>query len=216
MLDAPLREVGDVSVEAGRANTQMGWYRLATQIVAGHTVLDAGCGLGFGTQELARLASCAEGQDLDPRLAKPGVHIQPLTELADKSFDYVVSIDVVEHVPDDAGFVRELARIARLGVLLTTPLSCLGRDIWPYHIREYRAREFLDLISPLGDVSYFLGSQSGEEIFEIRRPWHFWTRDFLVNNRLTNVPFRAVQKLLPPSLRYNAHQGALIRLRSSS
>jgi SAM-dependent methyltransferase len=209
----PAREVGDASVEAGRAASQMGWYRLAAKtIVPGRSVLDAGCGLGAELDELARTASQALGQELDPRLARDGVTIGPVEAIPDKSYDIVVSVDVVEHVPDDAAFIANLARIARIAVFVTTPLSFHGRPIWPYHIREYRASQFLHLLAPFGRLTYFIGSPSGSEIYPVRSMVYFNIIDGLVNSPVTNLPFRAFQKLLPKRLRYHAHQGALIHI----
>jgi SAM-dependent methyltransferase len=207
------REVGDVSVEAGRARGQLGWYRFAARIAAGHTVLDAGCGLGYGLTELRRM-STATGQDLDPRLLRDGILIAPIEEIPSKSFDFVVSVDVVEHVAKDKEFVCQLARIAKLGIFLTTPLSFYKRPLWPYHIREYRAHEFLDLLYGHGKVIFFTGDQAGNRINQINMRY-FWTIDALINSRITNIPFRAVQKLFPSRFRYNGHQGALVWLQTS-
>jgi SAM-dependent methyltransferase len=205
-----IREVGDVSVEAGRASSQMGWYRYAADnIVNGKTVLDVGCGLGSGLEALREAAKEAHGQDLDPRLKRDGVVIGPLSEIGDLSYDVVVCIDVVEHVEDDRGFIKELSRIARDALFLTTPLSCWGRKVWPYHVREYRAREFRGLL-PDGELTYMIGTPSGDERYEVRTRW-FSLLDRAINFPPTNLPVRAAQKLLPRRLRYNAHQAVLVR-----
>jgi len=207
------RQVGDISVDAGRASTQIGWYRFAArQVTAGRTVIDIGCGLGTGLKELQATALKAVGQDLDPRLEREDIVISPIEDIPSKSYDVVVSVDVVEHVPEDSGFLRQLARIAKQAVFLTTPLSVLGREIWPYHIREYKAREFMALVAPVGRVTYYKGTPSGSEIYEVRNMQYFWMIDSLINSPLFNLPFRAGQKILPKRLRYNAHQAALIEL----
>jgi SAM-dependent methyltransferase len=209
----PQRQIGDVSTDAGRAPTQIGWYRFAAQTIAhGRTVLDVGCGLGHGLAELRTTAATAMGQDLDPRLECNGIIIGDIDSIPDKSFDVVISIDVVEHVSEDAAFVRHLARVARYALFLTTPLSSYGRAIWPYHVREYRAKEFVNLMTPLGQLTYFIGSPSGTEIFRVRSMEYFWALDYLINSRIFNAPFRAAQKMLPHRLRYNAHQAVLIQL----
>jgi SAM-dependent methyltransferase len=214
-MSTAFREIGDVSVDAGRASSQMGWYRYAADhIVPGKTVLDVGCGLGNGLALLRETAKEARGQDLDPRLAQPGVIIGPPSEIPNRSYDVVVSIDVVEHVEDDTGFVRDLCRIARDTVFLTTPLSAYGRPLWPYHLREYRAREFIDLLTPLeAEMTYLIGNPSGDERYHPGR--FFWVLDGLMNNPATNILIRAAQKLLPRRLRFNAHQAAVLSLRNA-
>lgn len=207
------RAIGDVSLAAGRAATQMGWYRFAAEnFASGNDVLDVGCGLGEGLKELRRKAKTAQGQEIDENLNGEGIIIGKIEQIKDKSFDVVISIDVVEHVPDDRNFVINLARIARKTLFLTTPLSALGREIWPYHIREYRPKELIDLVSDLGNVMYYKGTPSGSEIYPLKNMDFFWITDRLINNSITNIPFRAVQKLLPKKLRYNAHHAVKIDL----
>lgn len=178
----------------------------------GRTVLDAGCGLGHGLGELRSTAAKAIGQDLDPRLKAEGILIGGLEELPAKSYDVVVSIDVIEHVGDDEAFLCHLSRIAKEMVFLTTPLSVHGRARWPYHVREYRAQEFLRIVRPFGDVTYYVGTSSGSQIFEVSHMAYFRLIDGLINSPLFNLPVRAAQKLLPRRLRYHAHQAALIRI----
>jgi SAM-dependent methyltransferase len=102
----------------------------------GSTVLNLGSGPFFELPELGSVKKSFTLADIDPRaieLAKE-IHgtqiadaavIQPNAPLpfADESFDMVVSMDVVEHVPDPLPWLRETARVLRPnGVLfLTTP-----------------------------------------------------------------------------------------------
>ena len=79
------------------------------------SVLDVGCGLGKGTDILRRTALNADGQDLDSQLSAIGAISKPLAEFPEKSYDIVVSIEVVEHVEDPKEFILQLARIARKG-----------------------------------------------------------------------------------------------------
>lgn len=207
-----VREVGDVSADAGRGPGQIGWYRFAADLVAGHSVIDIGCGLGKGLEVLRTKASQVTGQDLDERLAGPGIIILPVSAIPDKSHDFVTCIDVVEHVNEDKEFVRQLARIARKGVVMTTPLSSRFRKIWPYHVREYTFEQFVDLCSPLGRCRYWKGSPSGDRSYAIDSISRFLMMRRLYGNTLMNVPIRALQKLLPQSWRNHAHQAVLIRL----
>lgn len=74
--------------------------------------------------------------------------------IADDCFDVVVSSHVIEHVPDDYEYARELARLVRPGghVYLETPLRLAGgwyfrrspEAGWvldPTHLREYRTQD---------------------------------------------------------------------------
>jgi SAM-dependent methyltransferase len=79
------------------------------------------------------------------------------TPFPDRSFDQIVIVDFLEHIPDDRGFVRELARILRPGGTLIVnvphlkPRSLLNRfrhrigltDAWHGHLRPGYDREGL-------------------------------------------------------------------------
>jgi len=95
--------------------------------------LDAGCGEGFVAERLLttspglRLTGC----DFNPaavRLAaakNPGGAFVSASLLAlpfaDDGFDVVGCFEVLEHLPDPAAALRELARVARRAVVLSVP-----------------------------------------------------------------------------------------------
>lgn len=212
LTERTYRIAGDDSVEAGRHPGQMGWYHLAATFAAGKTVLDVGCGMGMGLRALRAAAKSAMGQDMDERLASTDVVVEPISRFPDKSYDLVVCVDVIEHVEEDRDFLADLCRIARDSVFVSTPLSYAGRKIWPYHVREYRAREFLDLIRPHGKSDIFIGSPTGEESYPLKSTGWWLTLNDLINHPLTNRPARVVQKFLPRRWRNHAHQAALIHV----
>jgi SAM-dependent methyltransferase len=209
-----VRSVGDVSVDAGRGPGQLAWYRFASRFIAGKTVLDAGCGLGMGLDILRKHALGAAGQDLDPRLARQDVTIGPLENIPSKSVDVVVSIDVIEHVPDDAGFVRQLGRIARQAVFVTTPNWTITRCTWPYHLREYTPLEFETLLRQIGKVQLYKGNGAGTLVHPVR-----YRRAYHALNRLRQFPLTAFSTrcfsrfLLPEPARLHSHNAALITVR---
>lgn len=110
-------------------------YQKASEYVSGKRVLDAGCGVGYGTQILARAgAELAVGVDLGPealdyaRLHYPAVKAEyrqmDLTSLQwdDGTFDVAVAFGVLER--SQAGrILSELRRVVRPGglVLISTP-----------------------------------------------------------------------------------------------
>lgn len=69
----------------------------------------------------------------------------------DGSFDLVLATDIIEHVDDDAGALREITRITKPGgkVLITVPAfqSLWGlQDDVSHHKRRYRARQVMNLV----------------------------------------------------------------------
>jgi SAM-dependent methyltransferase len=88
-------------------------------------VLDNGCGVGEYLGRLARGAGAAHGVELESSRARAAAgRAAPASVLvaagerlpyADRSFDLVLSHEVVEHVDDDRAVLAEIARVLRPG-----------------------------------------------------------------------------------------------------
>lgn len=91
--------------------------------LAGHRVLEAGCGTGLILERIAATGREAVGVDLSPgmlaRARERGLTVveASLTDLPfeDAGFDTVVSFKVLAHVPDIRRALRELSRVTRPG-----------------------------------------------------------------------------------------------------
>jgi 2-polyprenyl-3-methyl-5-hydroxy-6-metoxy-1,4-benzoquinol methylase len=66
-----------------------------------------------------------------------------LTGIADNTFDFAVTFQVIEHIQDDKTFIKEIHRVLKPGgmLLLTTPNRPMSLTRNPWHIREYTAAE---------------------------------------------------------------------------
>ncbi len=141
-------------------------YLALAPFVRGAVVVEAGCGEGYGAAALARSATRVLAVDLDPvtighvgRRYSDGVQAVrgdlarlPLT---DGSVEVVVSLQTVEHLGDQAGFLAECARVLRpAGTLaLSTPnrLTFSPGDappLNPFHTRELAPAELDELLAP--------------------------------------------------------------------
>ena len=96
---------------------------------AGRSVLDLGCGLGGYSKVLAERGLEVKALDVVPEYVERARSIGVDAEvydgervpMADGSVDTVILLEVVEHLDDPARLLREARRVARLGVLVTTP-----------------------------------------------------------------------------------------------
>ncbi len=134
-------------------------YVEAAQIVRGN-VLEIGCGWGRGLELLTQTADHYTGIDKNgdlitllqreyPASAFIQATIPPLSTLADNTFDYVVTFQVIEHIENDDLFIREAHRVLKPGgkLLLTTVNKTFSLTRNPWHVREYLADELKSLIN---------------------------------------------------------------------
>lgn len=149
-------------VETDLWNEHVARYAFAALFSPGKRVLDAGCGSGYGAAALSRDARSVTGVDIsleavqyartqDPaarlRLAAASATALPF---ADGAFDLVTAFEVIEHLEDQAGLIREARRVLAPGgvLLVSTP----NREYYaesrgekgqnPFHVREFTAAEF--------------------------------------------------------------------------
>jgi ubiquinone/menaquinone biosynthesis C-methylase UbiE len=119
---------------------------------AGTRVLDVGAGTAPYRQNFAHCEYVT--QDL---AQTPGLHYGKIDiisdcgaiPVADESFDAVLCTEVLEHVPDPIGTLREIARILRPGgkLILTAPLGS-GLHQLPYHYYGGFTRSFYERYLP--------------------------------------------------------------------
>jgi SAM-dependent methyltransferase len=96
---------------------------------AGRAVLDLGCGLGGYSRALAERGFELRGLDVVPDYVERARSIGVDAELydgqrvpmEDGSVDTVMLLEVLEHLDDPARLLGEARRVARHGVLVTTP-----------------------------------------------------------------------------------------------
>ncbi|MCV7279779.1 class I SAM-dependent methyltransferase [Mycolicibacterium flavescens] len=160
------------------------YQRLADRC-ADRDVLEAGCGEGYGADLIADVARRVIGLDYDEsavahvRARYPRVEMRHgnLAELPldDGEVDVVVNFQVIEHLWDQAHFVRECLRVLRPGgtLLMSTPNRITfspGRDtpINPFHTRELNAAELTELLTDAGfAVESMLGVFHGARLVEM-------------------------------------------------
>lgn len=135
-------------------------YRWAAQAVAGRRVLDAGCGVGYGTRILAdagaaRVVGIDRSQEAiaaaRPRLGdRADLVVGDLHDLPCDagSFDAVVCFEAIEHVDDPERALDEFKRVLQAdGILiLSTPNRANYLRGNPYHVHEYLPEELKETL----------------------------------------------------------------------
>ena len=143
------------------------------------SLLDVGCGEGVLTHEWAGRLGDGRivGIDLpDPKLEaewqkrqRPNLEyrVEEATRLSfsDGEFDMASAIEVLEHVPDPAHTVAEMARVASRHLLVSVPREPLWRGLnmargaylrdlgnTPGHLNHWSKRSFVELLSRHGEV----------------------------------------------------------------
>ncbi len=134
---AMLHKLNPVRLSYIRAQIDAHWHGDARErfSLAGRSAIDVGCGAGLLAEPLARMGAKVTGVDAAPEniaaarahAAGQGLTIDyfagELAALPPATFDFVTSMEVVEHVTDPAAFIVELAaRLAPGGLMiLSTP-----------------------------------------------------------------------------------------------
>ena len=143
------------------------------------SLLDVGCGEGVLTQRWAQRLGDGRvvGIDLDDpalraeweRQRAPNLEYRVMKAerlpFGDGEFDVATAIEVLEHVPDPAHTVAEMARVAQRSLLVSVPREPLWRALnmargayWkdlgntPGHLNHWSKRSFVQLLSKHGDV----------------------------------------------------------------
>jgi 2-polyprenyl-3-methyl-5-hydroxy-6-metoxy-1,4-benzoquinol methylase len=134
-------------------------YVIAKNYVHGD-VLEVGCGEGRGVSLLMQHAKTFTAVDKLEEVIESlrskypsgkflSMNIPPLGHLQDNAYDSIVSFQVIEHIQDDALFLKEIHRVLKPGgiALLTTPNRKMSLTRNPWHIREYLPDELKNLAS---------------------------------------------------------------------
>lgn len=156
----------EYELQTHRAEDRHWWYQGRRRVLeraiarlglpADARILDAGCGSGRNMVDLAHHGSVT-GVELSPtsvqlaREREAGEVIEGSVldmPFDDGSFDLSVSLDVIEHLEDDVGALRELRRVTKpsCALLVTVPAYqwlWSGHDEINHHHRRYNRRTLL-------------------------------------------------------------------------
>jgi len=136
-------------------------YLFAQQFAPGKTVLDIGCGCGYGSCLLAEGgAETVIGVDISEeaiRYSKEHYSARGLDfevmdctnlKFPNRTFDLVVAFEIIEHIPNCKGLLSEAKRVLKGdGVfIVSTPNRVTYPPGNPFHVKEFFLQEFVELL----------------------------------------------------------------------
>jgi SAM-dependent methyltransferase len=168
-------------------------YAFARRYAQNKRVLDAGCGTGYGSAELAQSAAEVTGVDIAGDAIEYARANYPLAGLSfiessctavpfrPASFDLLVAFEVIEHLQDYRSFLDECVRVLTgegLFIVSSPNKRYYGETRTatgpnPYHEHEFEAEEFVrELERVFPNVRLLL--QNRVESFAFHPPVGFW------------------------------------------
>lgn len=182
-------------------------YRFAEPLCRDRDVLDAACGAGYGSADLARVARRVVGVDVDPatieyargRYGADNVEFAVMDlaalDLPDGTFDVVCAFEAIEHVAEPERALAELARVLRPDgtFVLSTPRAeqTTHEPANPFHRVEYAPGDLERLLRRFfGAVELY-----GQRRLETRRHRLLRRLDVLGLRRRVSRPSRVAAAL---------------------
>lgn len=137
-------------------------YQFAQNYVSGKTVIDVGCGSGYGSMLLAKKAESVLGLDYHAaaiEYCRQNYHAAHLrfkqkdasTIDAENEFDAAVCFQAIEHFHNPGHFLNQLKKVVKPGgtILISTPnvkKSLKGSLKNPFHVNEMNYQQFNSLL----------------------------------------------------------------------
>jgi len=174
-------------VDIDLMNEHLARYAFAARLARGKRVLDAGCGTGYGSAELAKTAAAVLGVDVAAeavsfarehyRLPNLSFEQGSCTALphANGCFDLVVAFEVIEHLEAWREFLFEVRRVLSASgqFIVSTPNKLYYSESRgadgdnPFHVHEFEFEEFRsELRAVFPDVSLYLENHTEGVTFQ--------------------------------------------------
>jgi SAM-dependent methyltransferase len=165
------RTLPDVPEENYWYRRHLAVYEWIAERCAGLRVVDLACGEGYGADLLAETAAEVIGVDANPQahehasLRYRRVNLsfrRALVEEFREPMDAVVFLQTIEHIQDPGSLMERIAAVAPVAYISTPNRLTLAppgaeKSGNPWHIREYDAMEYRDLLAARYDRVEVLG-----------------------------------------------------------
>lgn len=194
-------------------------YLFVQDYIKDKTVLDIGCGCGYGLHLLS--GSIKEGVGID--IAKDAIDYcknryndkninykimdgrRPLFE--PESFDVIISFEFIEHINEHAEFMNNVCRLLkRDGILIiSTPNKPVYNFNKPeknvFHEKELNYDEFRKILESQFHTVKIVG-QSVDPQYSVRQKLHYLNTQILrINKQIDHLPLTLMKSLVPRTLK---------------
>jgi SAM-dependent methyltransferase len=156
------RTLPDVPEENYWYRRHVAVYEWIAERCAGLRVVDLACGEGYGSDLLARSAAEVTGVDANPeayeharaRYRRPNLKFRRgLVEDFDDEVDAVVFLQTIEHIHEPGELLQRISQIAPAAYISTPNRLTLAppgaeKSDNPWHLREYDAGQYRELLEP--------------------------------------------------------------------
>lgn len=188
-LEGAVERIDPQNTAPGILSIHLKRYQFVLPYCRDKRVLDAACGVGYGSAYLADVASSVVGLDIDDQAIHYAqehyqannlmFQVQDVTEtyFPASSFDTICSFETIEHLPDISAYLREITRVLKPdGIyVVSTPQvpKTNPHPQNPYHTIEFSKVNFEALLKLyFGDVKLYGQRRKQSEI-------HYWITLFL-------------------------------------
>jgi SAM-dependent methyltransferase len=194
----------------------MAAYHRSREYVEGRRVLEIGCGEGIGASVLAEGAASVVAIDYSKealRVARERygagnieftrMKIPPI-DFPDMSFDAAVCFQMIEHLAEPGELVAEVGRVLRGGGIALFATVNKDETITdnPYHIHEFSAKDFEELLKVHFDTVEMFGV-FGDELFT-----RYWQNNRRWANTFMRVDVFNLSARLPRALKQRLFDAA--------